>query len=109
LIGIEELHECLRKRLKLDFDQERSRNTYVALGLGDVAANVLESGEEFVGIALSVTILGVHGSEGSSETSDSLGTSSSELGAHLVENYIKLNGLATIILFEYLASLPYSH
>jgi hypothetical protein len=69
-------------------------NTYLALSLGDVATDVLESGEEFVGIALSVTIHGVEVSEGSTKTSDSLGTSSSELGAHLVENYTLKNRLA---------------
>ena len=65
LVGIEELHEAL------------------ALSLGDVATDVLESGEEFVGIALSVTIHGVEVSEGSTKTSDSLGTSGSELGAQI--------------------------
>ena len=48
-------------------------------------------------------------SEGSSETSDGRGTSSSELGAHLVENYRKQNRLATIKLFKHLASLPENH
>ena len=65
--------------------------TYLRFGLGDVATDVLESSEEFVGVALSVTINRVEVSEGSSESSDGVGTSSMELSAHLVENYRRLS------------------
>ena len=87
LVSVEELHEAL------------------ALSLGDVASNVLESSEEFIGIALSVTILGVEVSEGSAKTSDSSGTSGLELGAHLVENYTGRIELDLIVIKQRLASL----
>ena len=111
-VGVEEVHEALHTRTeKLDHFHNVQINrtsieiTYLALGLGDVAANVLESSEEFVGITLSVTIHGVEVSEGSSETSDGLGASSGELGTHLVENYSKQIRLATAKILGLLASL----
>lgn len=61
--------------------------TYIAFGLGDVDTNILETSEEFVGIAFAVSVNRVEVSEGSSETSDSLGTTSGELLSHFVENY----------------------
>lgn len=65
--------------------------TYLRFGLGNVAADVLESSEEFVGVTLSVAINRVEVSEGSSESSDGVSTSSMELSAHLVENYRRLS------------------
>jgi hypothetical protein len=65
--------------------------TYLGFGLGDVAADVLESSEEFVGVTLSVAINRVEVFEGSSESSDGVSTSSMELSAHLVENYRRLS------------------
>jgi hypothetical protein len=51
-----------------------------------VDTDVLETSEEFVGIAFAVSIDGVEVSEGSSETSDGLGTTGSELLSHFVED-----------------------
>lgn len=111
-VGIEEVHEALHtvtekldKLGNVQINRTSIENTYLALGLGDVAANVLESSEEFVGIALSVTIHGVEVSEGSSETSDGLGASSGELGTHLVENYSNHIRLAQAKIVRFLASL----
>jgi len=62
-----------------------------------VDTDVLESGEEFVGIAFAVSIDGVEVSEGSSETSDGLGTTCSDLGSNSLEDYTQDETVRSVI------------
>ena len=59
----------------------------VGLGAGDLELDLAESTVELVAVDLVVSIEGVEVSEGSSETTDGLGTSGLDLGTDFLESY----------------------
>ena len=59
----------------------------VGLGAGDLELDLAESAVELVAVDLVVSIKGVEVSEGSSETTDGLGTSGLDLGTDFLESY----------------------
>ena len=59
----------------------------VGLGAGDLELDLAESTVELVAVDLVVSIKGVEVSEGSSETTDGLGTSGLDLGTDFLESY----------------------
>ena len=60
--------------------------TYFGLSLGNLELDLAESRVELSGIDLVVSIETVEVTESSSETTDSLGTSSLDLGSDALEN-----------------------
>ena len=68
VVGIEETHEG------------------VSLGSGDFELDLTEARVELIGVNLVVAVEGVEVAEGSSETSDGLGTSGLDLLSHFFEN-----------------------
>ena len=79
-VGVQELHQFLNHGLAPNL------NSYSGLGFCNVDLDLSQSTEELLGVDLLVSVEGVEVPEDSAQATDGLGSSSLDLGSHLLEN-----------------------
>ena len=97
--------ELIEVNMTIAISIEQSHES-ISLLTGNLDLDLAESGVELFGIDLVVSIEGVEVSEGSSETSDCLGTTCVNLSFDFLENYtLKRHGLGSLWVLILLCAL----